>query len=310
LYLVGTDYADDGSSYDTYPNDIICVGNNIYATGARKSLIVGNDIRCSDAENLVAVGEGLYGCSTYIDGFKGGVVFGRYNDSLYRDANDIDALFQIGDGADNDKRFTPLVLYKNARFSDDANKYERVYGDDANYVLKLKGNLIVDMYGDVGGEIESYSVTATDIYAENVIATNIEGDFSKEFLDKIYPIGSIYMSFVDNEPGAFLGGTWTRLTNRFLVAAGTQYTAGSTGGLSSVTLTYNHLPASTLRAIKNSSGSAKTVSHSEWAGKSVAANTYVATAVDTANSLGGSYTNTAVPTLPPYQAVYMWRRIG
>ena len=38
-------------------------------------------------------------------------------------------------------------------------------------------------------------------------------------LDKIYPIGSIYMSMVDVSPQDFIGGNWTRIENSFLIAA-------------------------------------------------------------------------------------------
>lgn len=45
-----------------------------------------------------------------------------------------------------------------------------------------------------------------------------------------YPIGSIYMSTVSTDPGTLFGGTWTQLEDRFLLTAGSTYTAGSTGG--------------------------------------------------------------------------------
>ena len=45
-----------------------------------------------------------------------------------------------------------------------------------------------------------------------------------------YPIGSIYMSTVSTDPGTLFGGTWTQLEDRFLLTAGSTYTAGDTGG--------------------------------------------------------------------------------
>lgn len=38
-------------------------------------------------------------------------------------------------------------------------------------------------------------------------------------LNKIYPVGSIYMSMVNVSPQNFIGGTWTRIENTFLIAA-------------------------------------------------------------------------------------------
>lgn len=51
-----------------------------------------------------------------------------------------------------------------------------------------------------------------------------------DLLDAIYPVGSIYMSVNSVSPQILFGGTWTQLENKFLLGAGTEYTAGSTGG--------------------------------------------------------------------------------
>lgn len=68
-------------------------------------------------------------------------------------------------------------------------------------------------------------------------------------LDKVYPVGSIYMSVNDVSPASFLGGTWESLKDRFLVGAGNSYAVNATGGASSHThttgghvLTANELP--------------------------------------------------------------------
>ena len=46
----------------------------------------------------------------------------------------------------------------------------------------------------------------------------------------IYPVGSIYMSVNATSPASLFGGTWEQLKDRFLLAAGDTYAAGSTGG--------------------------------------------------------------------------------
>ena len=51
-----------------------------------------------------------------------------------------------------------------------------------------------------------------------------------------FPVGYVYISTVSTNPGTIFGGTWEQMTDTFLVAAGTTYTAGSTGGRSSNTL--------------------------------------------------------------------------
>lgn len=59
----------------------------------------------------------------------------------------------------------------------------------------------------------------------------------KNVLDVIYPVGSIYMSVNSTNPGTLFGGTWSQITNTFLLACGSSYSAGSTGGAATVTLT-------------------------------------------------------------------------
>lgn len=57
-----------------------------------------------------------------------------------------------------------------------------------------------------------------------------------------YPVGSIYMSVRDTNPAFLFGGTWERLQDRFLLAAGETYEAGVTGGEATHTLTAGEMP--------------------------------------------------------------------
>lgn len=57
---------------------------------------------------------------------------------------------------------------------------------------------------------------------------------------ELYPIGSIYMSVNNVSPATFFGGEWERLENRFLVGAGSGYSAGSKGGSNSADITHTH----------------------------------------------------------------------
>jgi hypothetical protein len=62
-------------------------------------------------------------------------------------------------------------------------------------------------------------------------------------LDKVYPIGSIYMSVVDTNPSTLFGGTWTALGGRFLIGADSTYSAGATGGSATKTLAAGNIPS-------------------------------------------------------------------
>lgn len=45
-----------------------------------------------------------------------------------------------------------------------------------------------------------------------------------------YPVGSIYMSVNPTCPASLFGGTWERIKDRFILAAGDTYTSSATGG--------------------------------------------------------------------------------
>ena len=61
-------------------------------------------------------------------------------------------------------------------------------------------------------------------------------------LDNIYPVGSIYMSVNSTNPGTLFGGTWAQIQDRFLLACGSTYANGATGGEATHTLTENEMP--------------------------------------------------------------------
>ena len=46
----------------------------------------------------------------------------------------------------------------------------------------------------------------------------------------MYPVGSIYLSVNNVNPGTIFGDTWEQIQDRFLLAAGSTYGGGSTGG--------------------------------------------------------------------------------
>lgn len=60
-----------------------------------------------------------------------------------------------------------------------------------------------------------------------------------------HPIGSLYWSSQSTDPGTLFGGTWTRIKDKFILAAGDTYTNGNTGGAATVTLTTQQIPSHT-----------------------------------------------------------------
>nr|DAF80783.1 MAG TPA: baseplate protein [Bacteriophage sp.] len=141
----------------------------------------------------------------------------------------------------------------------------------------------------------------------------------KTLIDLIYPIGSIYMSVNNVSPQAFFGGTWEQIQNRFLLAAGSSYTAGSTGGEATHKLTMDEMPAhqghmydnfdssgyvdrggDTNSYYVNSSASGY-ATYENRPYKVVSGNEFVMQGY----TRGGS---AAHNNMPPYLAVYIWKR--
>lgn len=71
----------------------------------------------------------------------------------------------------------------------------------------------------------------------NEQADNIANIVSEGIYNRVYPIGSIYMSVNSTDPSELFGGTWEQLEDTFLLAAGQNHAAGDTGGEERVTLT-------------------------------------------------------------------------
>lgn len=58
-----------------------------------------------------------------------------------------------------------------------------------------------------------------------------------------YPVGAYYISSNPTSPATLFGGTWERIQDRMILAAGSTYTAGLTGGSATKTLSVENMPA-------------------------------------------------------------------
>ena len=122
-----------------------------------------------------------------------------------------------------------------------------------------------------------------------------------------HPVGSIYQSTVDTSPQTLFGGTWERLKDRFLLAAGDTYAAGATGGEAAHTLTIEEMPRHQ-HSIKNPTGDGTAVKFGANAGDTNYSLIKKAATYDfgmLTNETGGG---TAHNNMPPYIAVYAWKR--
>ena len=126
----------------------------------------------------------------------------------------------------------------------------------------------------------------------------------KSIVEKVYPVGSIYISTVATYPGILFGfGTWQRIEGRFLLGASASYGAGSTGGEANHILTVSEIPAHShpLGDGVQFVGSGAPVT---W---NIDARTGDKNykAYGTTASTGG---NASHNNMPPYLSVYMWQR--
>lgn len=121
-------------------------------------------------------------------------------------------------------------------------------------------------------------------------------------LDKAYPVGAIYMSVNSTNPQNLFGGTWVQIKDRFLLAAGTTYKAGATGGEATHTLTVDEIPnhQHVLWYPNESGEQSAAIGYPEAGSK----NTWYAEASKTGGAGGGA----AHTNMPPYLSVYVWRR--
>ena len=132
----------------------------------------------------------------------------------------------------------------------------------------------------------------------------------------VYPIGSIYMSVNSASPASLFGGTWEQLQDCFLLAAGSTYSAGSTGGEATHTLTVSEMPSHGHDALRKAPGFGESMTLSPW---TIYFNSDAIT--DSGSSgetdkfwvykpLKHTGDGLAHNNMPPYLAVYMWKRVS
>ena len=133
-----------------------------------------------------------------------------------------------------------------------------------------------------------------------------------EMIDKIYPVGSIYLAMNSTNPTTLFGGVWERIKDRFLLGCGDSYTSiGTYGGEETHTLTIDEMPSHTHDTQNYYAG----VTASEY--RSDTDKYLTGTALHTGG--GGAIsplTDAVMPkggskahnNMPPYVTCYMWQR--
>lgn len=192
------------------------------------------------------------------------------------------------------------------------------YQSDVNFATITSPLGGVDCIGEVRGlqqtVAENHQTIQTRIDGvEQTINTNKQSAQSQiDVLKKLYAVGSIYMSTNSTSPAELFGGTWERIKDKFLLGAGDSYSAGATGGSATHTLTIDEMPRhghgqrssnwnyemdqvychlgqeGTLAGIRNTEGYTEKGQYPVWTTWEGASNAH--------------------NNMPPYLAVYIWKR--
>lgn len=123
----------------------------------------------------------------------------------------------------------------------------------------------------------------------------------KALLDYLHPVGSIYQSTDPTSPADLFGGTWEQIKDVFLLAAGDAHAAGSTGGEEEHVLTAAEMANHTHGYDYTGQSDATGTEAIKIVSPGGTANAYTGEA--TSNCGGQAHNN-----MPPYLAVYTWRR--
>lgn len=135
------------------------------------------------------------------------------------------------------------------------------------------------------------------------------------------PVGKLWASDDPTSPASIVGGTWEQIKDRFILAAGDTYAAGSTGGEAAHALTEAEGPSHShiqVKYLRSSFGEDSTWPFTEYG----YVFPYDISVNQTADSFSGkgSITNSGYTrnsgnsqphnNMPPYIAVYVWKRIA
>lgn len=113
-------------------------------------------------------------------------------------------------------------------------------------------------------------------------------------------------------PSELFGGTWETIGGRFLIGADSTYTIGSTGGESVHMLTVNEMPSHIHAIAYSATGEPITGGNAQFSvnqpviTKLTKSTDYGAYYGSVTNSMGSGQPHN---NMPPYLAVYMWKRI-
>lgn len=141
------------------------------------------------------------------------------------------------------------------------------------------------------------TATGNELVTLNQLKISLESSPSGGGLLDAWPIGSIYISVNSTSPANLFGGSWEEIQGYFLLGRSSAHPAGETGGEEKHKLTVNEMPSH---------------SHSltYYNGSGLSSGVHGGNFPDGTASTGAAGGGKAHNNMPPYLAVYMWKRIA
>ena len=157
------------------------------------------------------------------------------------------------------------------------------------------------------------SNSATKVASQQSIKAYVDAAISAAKA-ALYPVGSYYINETDStNPGTLLGfGTWTAVQDTMIMAVGSTYTAGTSGGSAS----HSHPLSDNGAAAIRISSSTPYIKHRRvsgmptWSANWNMTNSFTINNTATDENTGAALVgNTdSKTTLPPYKTAYVWKR--
>ena len=172
-----------------------------------------------------------------VTGVKGDKEDKYRNGNVNLTAENIGAVAIGGDTAENTVAFTSTDATDPNEYTD----VELLASGEKHSSLFSK---MSTMFKNIRYLYKAHGTTDISEIGDGTVTGSIESMNSKlsELIDVIYPVGSIYMSVNNVSPATLFGGEWEQIKDTFLLSAGDSYSAGTTGGVKSTTLTSSHIP--------------------------------------------------------------------